>query len=60
MIFTLYLIYFKMVYREFPGGPVVRTWHSHCQGPGSIPGQGTKILQAEWGGQKKKKKKFTF
>ena len=29
--------------REFPGGPVVRTRRFHCRGPGSIPGQGTKI-----------------
>ena len=25
---------------------MVRTWCFHCRGPGSIPGQGTKILQA--------------
>ena len=31
---------------EFPGGPGVRTQCSHCYGPGSIPGCGTKILQA--------------
>ena len=29
-------------------GPVVRTLHFHCGGPGSIPGQRTKILQATW------------
>ena len=28
---------------EFPGGPVVRTRLFHCWGPGSIPGQGTKM-----------------
>ena len=28
---------------EFPGGPVIRTWHFHCWGPGSVPGQGTNI-----------------
>ena len=28
--------------QEFPGGPVVRTRHFHCQGPDSILGQGTK------------------
>ena len=38
--------------REFPGGLVVRTQCFHCKGPGSIPGQGTKILQAVWTGQK--------
>ena len=32
--------------REFLGGPVLRTWRSHCCGLGSIPGQGTKIPQA--------------
>ena len=31
---------------EFPGSPVVRTPHFHCQGAGSILGQGTKIPQA--------------
>ena len=31
---------------EFPGGPGVGTWCFHCGGPGSIPGEGTKILQA--------------
>ena len=44
---------------EFPGGPVVRTQCFYCQGPGLIPGRGTKILQATWRGQKggEKKKK---
>ena len=36
----------KSNYREFPGGPVVRSRRSHCQGLDSIPCQGTKILQA--------------
>ena len=33
------------IYREFPGGPVVRTpsFRSTAGGMGSIPGQGTKI-----------------
>ena len=39
---------------EFPGGPVVRTWRFYCWGPGSIPGWGTKILQAMQCSQKKK------
>ena len=43
--------------REFPGGPVVRTSQSHCHGMGSSPGQGTKIPQAMWCGQKEKEKK---
>ena len=42
--------------QEFPGGPVVRTQHFHCPGLGSIPGWGTKIPQAAWQSQKKKKK----
>ena len=29
-------------------------WHFHCCGPGSIPGWGTKMRQAEWCGKKKK------
>ena len=41
---------------EFPGGPVARTWCFHCWGPGSIPGWGTKILQAVWLGQNKQNK----
>ena len=27
---------------------MVRTQRFHCPGPGSIPGRGTKILQAMW------------
>ena len=30
---------------------MVRIQHFHCWGPGSIPGPGTEILQAEWRGQ---------
>ena len=37
---------------QFPGGPVVKTWHFPCQGPGSVPGWGTEISQATWCGQK--------
>ena len=44
------------IYWEFPGGPVVRTQRFQCQGQGSNPGWGTKILQAMWNNQKKKKK----
>ena len=25
---------------------MVRIWHFHCRDPGSVPGQGTEILQA--------------
>ena len=32
---------------EFPGGPVVRTLHFHCQGRRFNPWLGTKISQAE-------------
>ena len=42
---------FKMKSWEFPGSLVVRIWHFHCHGPGSIPGQGTEIPQVEWLGQ---------
>ena len=42
--------------REFPGSPVVRTPCFTYEGPGSIPGRGTKIPQAAWRGQKKKKR----
>ena len=38
---------------EFPGDPVVKTWHLQRHGLDSIPGQGTKIPQAM--GPKKKK-----
>ena len=41
--------------QEFPGSPVVRIQCFHCWGPGSIPGQGTKILQAAQLGQKTNK-----
>ena len=36
---------------------MVRIQCFHCCGRGSIPGQGTEILQATWCDQKKKKKK---
>ena len=45
---------------EFPGFPVVRTMCFHCQGPSSVPGQGTKIPQAVQYSQKKKKCKINF
>jgi hypothetical protein len=45
-------IYQRTLLREFPGSPVVRNWHSHCQGLGSILGLGTKVLQAVWCSQK--------
>ena len=54
---AFFKIKFKMpLFREFPGGPVVRNRHFHCQGLGLIPGWGTEILQATPCGQIKKKK----
>ena len=41
-----------VILREFPSGLMFRILGFLCQGPGSIPGQGTKILQATWCGQK--------
>ena len=41
--------------RQFLGSPVVRTPHFHYYG--LVPSRGTKILQAMWHGQTKKKKK---
>ena len=45
---SLMVIYvFKNYSWEFPGDPEVkRTFRFHCWSPHSIPGQGTKILQA--------------
>ena len=39
---------------KLPGGQVVRTWSCHCYGLGSIPGQGTEILQAMKYGQRER------
>ena len=41
--------------KEFPGDPLVRTWHFHCQGPGTLVRE-LKILQAVWYHQNKKQK----
>ena len=43
---------------DFPGSSVVKNAHFNAWGMGSIPGQGTKILQVTWHGQKEKKKKI--
>ena len=53
---------FKIIsFRESPGGPVVRTLHFHCRGPGFHPCQGIKIPQAaRCGQQNKTKQKFPF
>ena len=45
---------YEKKYRDLSGGLVVSTQHCHCQGLGSIPGWGTKILQASQCGQEKK------
>ena len=46
--------YTKKEFRDFPGGPVVRTpVASTAQGAGSISGQGTKVPQATWHSQNK-------
>ena len=42
----------KVVFGDFPGGPVVKTLSLQSQGTGSIPGQRTKIPHAMWHGQK--------
>ena len=39
---------------EFPDGLVVRIRHFHSRGPGSIPGQRTKIPYALWHSKEKK------
>jgi len=44
--------------REFPVGAGLRTQRFHCWGLGLIAGQGVRILQAMWCGQKKKKKRI--
>ena len=41
---------------EFPDGPVVRTLHFHCGGPGFDPWSGNKNPTSREAGQKKKKK----
>ena len=54
--YILFYVYFSIIQRifkerEFPDGPVFRIWHFQCWGPGSIPGQGTKIpqvMQPNW------------
>ena len=43
---TLYKIVKKAKFRDFPGGPVVKTSPSNAGGVGSIPGQGAKIPHA--------------
>ena len=38
----------KIIVRDFPGGPVVKTLPSNAGGQGSISGQGVKIPHTSW------------
>ena len=49
-----------LLVQEFRGSPVVRSWCFHCCDPGSVPGWGTKIPQAEQFGQKTNKQKVLW
>ena len=44
-------------FRDFPGSSVSKTPLFQCRGMGSVPGWGTKIPQATWYSQKKKRKR---
>ena len=46
------MVQIKICNRESPGALEVSILGFHCCGLGSIPGSGTKILQAAWHGQK--------
>ena len=37
-----------MLFRDFPGRPVIKTLPSNAGGVGSIPGQEAKIPHASW------------
>ena len=56
-IVCITVIFQSLEKKKFAGSSVVKTGHFHCPGPGSIPGQGTKIPKAMWHWTKKKKKK---
>ena len=45
--------FFKVQFRELPGGQWLGLWAFTAKGAGLIPGQGTKIPQAVWCDQKK-------
>ena len=53
-------IYLKVWWKEFPGGPVVRTYAFTAVAPGSTPGQETKILQVMRRGKEKKKGQWNY
>ena len=40
------MLLFKMLFRDFPGRPVIKTLPSNAGGVGSIPGQEAKIPHA--------------
>ena len=46
IIFALEKITLDIMFRDFPGGPVVKTLPSNAGAACSIPGQGAKILHA--------------
>lgn len=48
-----YRTHFRVWYRNFPGGPVVKTPRSQCKVTGLIPVQGTKVQHATWHSQNK-------
>ena len=52
--FTQNFLVLKKQLKEFPGGPVVGTWHFTA--PGSTPGWEAKIAQAMQSSQKKKER----
>ena len=54
-VWHMFTVVLKINYRDFSGGPVIKTRTSPVGGIGSIPSQGTKILHVMWRGQKKKK-----
>ena len=44
--------------RELPGSPMVRTQCFHCCGPGSIPGQGTRMLHSAVKKERERRQKY--
>ena len=40
--------FIKIIFRDIPGGPVVKTSPSNAGGAGSIPGRGAKIPHTSW------------
>ena len=61
MLVLFLTVSFKIyIYREFPGGPVVRTPFFHGEGAGSIPGPGTKTPRTAQSGQQQQKIKYIF